>query len=118
MWGLCTVSMPPSSSRESALVPIHSPSHPGRTHTCPVAILVTVLLGCPQSSLPEIGGLTPEAHRNQRKPQIRAQKLQPLWPSRASASVWTWGRLSALPICLSHGVGSRGQRLKWGQDFP
>lgn len=63
---------PPSSSREPVLGPTFSPPHLGRTHTCPAATLVTVLLGLPQSSLPEIDGSIPEACRSQSKAQTRS----------------------------------------------
>ena len=61
-----------------------SPPRLGRTHTCPAATLVTVLLGLPQSSLPEIDGSIPEACRSQSKAQTRSQKPQMLWHSLTS----------------------------------
>lgn len=59
----------PPSSREPVLGPTFSSPHLGRTHTCPAATLVTVLLGLPQSSPPEIDGSIPEPCRSQSKAQ-------------------------------------------------
>lgn len=65
------------------------PCLPGACPAPPTPILscghpVTVLLGLPQSSLPEIDGLTAEACMGPEQSSTRSQKPQMLWHSLAS----------------------------------